>query len=52
MNKLKWAERRKIGRKREEDGQDVLESKAPGRISEGGKRKGPNHQDGKHRNLI
>ena len=29
------------GRKERRDGQDVLESKAPGQISEGGKRKEP-----------
>ena len=47
-----WTERRKKGQKERGDGQDVLESKAPGRISEGGKRKEPKIiSDGKHRIL-
>ena len=36
-----WTDRRGKGRKERGDGQDVLENKAPGRISEGGKRKEP-----------
>ena len=40
------------GRKERGDGQDVLESKAPGRISEGGERKEPKIiSEGKHRIL-
>ena len=40
------------GRKERGDGQDVLESKAPGRISEGERRKEPKIiSDGKHRIL-
>ena len=45
-----WTERREKGRKERGDGQYVLEIKAPGRISEGGKRKEPKIiSDGKHR---
>ena len=41
MNKHIWTERRKKGKKERGDGQDDLESKAPGRILEGGGRKEP-----------
>ena len=41
LNTRLWTERREKGRKERGDGQDVMESKAPGRISEGGERKEP-----------
>ena len=45
-----WTERRQKGRTERGGGQDVLKNKAPGRISEGGKRKEPKIiSDGKHR---
>ena len=52
LNTRLWTERREKRRKEKGDGQDVLESKAPGRISEGGKRRGPEpSRTGIHRNL-
>ena len=41
LNTRLWTERRKKGQTERGDGQDVLKNKAPGRISEGGKRKEP-----------
>ena len=52
LNTHLWTERREKGRKERGGGQDVLESKAPGRILEGGKKEGTKIIfDGKHRIL-
>ena len=52
LNTRLWTERRGKGQKERGDGQDVLESKAPGRILEGGGKEGTKIiSDGKHRIL-
>ena len=52
LNRLIWTERRQKGRKERGDGKDALEGKEPGRLLEGGKRRGPEtSRTGIHRNL-
>ena len=51
LNTLKRAERKQIGRKERGYGKDAVDQGTRMNLG-GGERKGPNHCDGKHINLI